>query len=304
MLCKSCEKEIPENQTVCLNCGTSALAPETAEEPTQKKHTKKRGRKRNRTEANTALLTVVEKEKEQSTVSPETAVNSDTAADTANAVTNNDPETDRDVSMPELQYNTADTIKEPENEEAAFSSVEREHTVYLPLGTQYVKLDNELPKADNKHTLPDSSGIIYEIAEELYKKEKTASEIEALCQPPFKKVFDSKQIEQLERQAEEKTRRMLLSTTDDKELDGKSSVSVKEYKPLSTAKAFFTQLLLLLPLVNIVTALVFSFGKKSDPNIRAYNRAFLIWTTIAIISALSFFAYDYFRFHGNVLIGS
>ena len=301
MLCKSCEKEIPENQTVCLNCGTSALAPETAVESPQKKRAKKRGRKKNRTEPEVSL-TVLEKEKEQSTVSSETAVTTNKSSDSANTDSKLIPETDEEVSMPVLQYQSADT--EPVNEENVFSPVEREHTVYIPLGTQYVKLDNELPKADNKHTLPESSGIIYEIAEELYKKEKTASEIEALCQPPFKKVFDRKQIEQLERQAEEKTRRMLLSTTDETEHGEKTAGFVKEYKPLSTAKAFFTQLLLLLPLVNIVTALVFSFGKKTDPNIRAYNRAFLIWTTIALLSALGFFAYDYFRLHGNMLTGS
>ena len=78
---------------------------------------------------------------------------------------------------------------------------------YYSVGMASVKKDSDLPKANNQHILPAASGIVYEIAEELYCREKTAAEIEALCQPPFRKVFDSQRMEQLDRQATEETRR-------------------------------------------------------------------------------------------------
>lgn len=141
-------------------------------------------------------------------------------------------------------------------------------------GTEIVGKDEQLPQADNSRTLPESSGIMYEVAEELYRRERTASEIEALCRPPFKKVFDEKRLEELNRQATERTRTLVSSAAD----SGK--------KELTTGKAFLIQLLLFIPIVNMIAAIFLSFGKGTNLNIRAYARAFMIWCMILMTAAL------------------
>lgn len=168
-----------------------------------------------------------------------------------------------------------------------------DETVYFPVGTEYVKSDSDLPKADNKHTLPDTAGIIYEVAEELYCKEKTAAEIEALCQPPFQKVFDRKQIEKLDLRAEEHTRRLLADNLELTEPEGTDS-HLKESQPLSVANAFLLQALLCIPLLNIAAALLMSFGAKVNSNIRACCRAFLVWSVLLMTIALGYFTVSYF----------
>ena len=115
-----------------------------------------------------------------------------------------------------------------------------------------------------------------------------------MCQPPFKKVFDQKQIEQLERQAQERTLKLLAGTSETNQRKAVEGVIAKEEKPLSTAGAFFLQLVLLIPVLNIIAALVFSFNKGINRNLKAYTRAFLIWITIGMTGALVYFAFSFY----------
>ncbi len=165
--------------------------------------------------------------------------------------------------------------------------------VYYPVGTEYVKSDSDLPKADNRHVLPDTSGIVYEIAEELYCREKTAAEIEALCQPPFHKVFDRQQMALLDRKATEQTRQWLSELTNSPDNVSAKKAALDE-KPLSLAQAFGLQVLLLVPMVNIVMALLWGFRAKGNANRQVFCRAFLLWVVLLVTAAGGFFAVGYF----------
>ena len=164
-----------------------------------------------------------------------------------------------------------------------------------PLGDS-VSTEAKLRQSEVKEKT-DGTGIIYEIAEELYRREKTQSEIEALCRPPFKKVFSPDETERLDREADERTHQLLsaASKANAHELtflpDG---VYTDGEKPVSTTTAFLIQLILMLPVVNIAAAMLFSFGKKSNRNIKAYGRAFLIWTVVFMTLLLGYFGAFYF----------
>ncbi len=163
---------------------------------------------------------------------------------------------------------------------------------YYSVGMASVKKDSDLPKANNQHILPAASGIVYEIAEELYCREKTAAEIEALCQPPFRKVFDSQRMEQLDRQATEETRRLLGEPL--REQQKEEEAQSARQKPLSLMRAFRLQLLLLIPVVNVAAALILGFRQESNIHVRQYCRAFLLGTAVCMTAALTFFAVNYF----------
>lgn len=142
-----------------------------------------------------------------------------------------------------------------------------------------------------------ASGIVYEIAEELYMREKTMSELEAMCSPPFHKVFTEEQRGELDSSASMRSKRIAgsisrASSTQPVFLpeDGYTSRD----RPLSTAQAFFTQLLMVIPVVNIGAALVLAFSRRSNFNLRAIGRGFLIWSVILMTAALGFFAFHYF----------
>lgn len=161
--------------------------------------------------------------------------------------------------------------------------------VYIPIGSGYVKTKEN---TNHEFPMPETSGIMYEIAEELYKKEKTASDIEALCQPPFKKVFGAEQRNSLDRAAGEKTQQLLEAVSDTvrKEIENGFQLLHKEQarrqRPISTAGAFFLQFMLAIPVLNILGALLFSFGKNTNANIKAYAKAFVIWCTVLMAGAL------------------
>lgn len=226
MLCKSCEKEIPENHTVCTFCGTAAV------DVLKNKQSKKRSKRKNKHN-----VTYIKDKQKQSKLKKE-------------------EQEEKSIS------DTSAVQTESEVREILFD------------GTEIVGKDEQLPQADNSRTLPESSGIMYEVAEELYRREKTASEIEALCRPPFKKVFDEKRLEELNRQATERTRILVSSAAGSGRTD------------LTTGKAFLMQLLLFVPIVNIISAIFLSFGKNTNLNIRAYARAFMIWCMILMTVAL------------------
>lgn len=294
MLCKNCEKVIPENQTVCSYCGTSAMDVLTENSNSRKNNNQYSNRKRNR-----------KKNKRNNITRINDAVNIEpppSAAESPDKMPQEfKPEIEAPQNVPEMPQESVP----PEKPEIPNPPTEQPKDIQTDTLSEIerVSKNSELPKPDNKHTLPDSSGIVYEVAEKLYVKEKTASEIEALCQPPFKKVFSEKQIRQLDEQAKEKARTLVSSTVTEPEPEIKTkieNISVQEEnnklqnKPVTTAGAFLLQLVLLIPIVNIAAAMFFSFGKNANFNIKSYTRAFLMWCVIAMTAALIFFSVMYF----------
>ena len=316
MLCKNCENVIPDNETVCSYCGTSALDIQAKNGTTKKDNAKYSNRKRNRkknrrnniTNINEPLLKCEEPEKTTlepldnmpQTFKPElepTKATPEMPPSQTEQPQSPPPPQQPEITAPPVTPQKSESDTATDNSETMF-------------GIERVKRDCDLPKPDNKHTMNAASGIVYEIAEELYRKEKTASEIEALCQPPFKKVFSEKQIEELNRQAEEKTRTLVSSTVEPpkKEVEPETIQQIaeppKENNPISTAKAFALQLALFVPIVNIITALLFAFRKNSNLNMKAYSRAFCIWCVIIMTALLVCLSVLYFSapIHSTALI--
>ncbi len=322
MLCKNCDHEIPDNQTVCDVCGTSALAPQSEKNRDERNSYKKQRSKRNKRSNVTYLKGSAEESKDSA--APESlkgcfpAENEITqevyridTTDEAGDITLPEPEiTYPPKPSPELQPQ----ISKPEITDS-YDGGEHIRQMYKPMGTEYVLTDAELPQPDNRHTLPESSGIIYEIAEELYRQEKTATEIEALCRPPFKKVFDPRQIEELNRQALEQMRVIVSDASagqaevsapvPDEKQDGREAAGnavpevPREMRSVSTATAFLLQLLLFIPGINMIAAILFSFVKGVNMNIKAYTRAFIIWNVILFSAALTMFIIYFFSSADN-----
>ena len=306
MLCKNCEKVIPDDETVCSYCGTSALDIQSKNGNTKKDIAKYSNRKRNRKKNKRNNITNINETRLIDTESAKPATEP-----LCNMPQEFKPELEPPQTTPEMppsqseQPQSPPPLQQPEitkppvmpQNDIADTETDNSDVVF---GIERVKRDSDLPKPDNKHTMSDSTGIVYEIAEELYRKEKTASEIEALCQPPFKKVFSQKQIEELNRQAEEKTRSLVSSTVEPEKKETKPEPQPqiieppKEQNPISTAKAFLLQLVLFVPVVNIITALIFGFRKNSNLNMKAYSRAFCIWCVIVMAVSLVYISVLYF----------
>lgn len=67
--------------------------------------------------------------------------------------------------------------------------------------------------------------------------------------------------------------------------------------PLSTASFFFMQVLFLIPFVNIILLLVWSFNKNTNSNRRAFARSILIWfLTFSIILLFIFIVMLFVRY--------
>ncbi|MDO4730895.1 MAG: hypothetical protein Q4B14_02035 [Clostridia bacterium] len=68
--------------------------------------------------------------------------------------------------------------------------------------------------------------------------------------------------------------------------------SLKKYKPMSTIGFFFTQLVLYIPVINIILLFVWSFRKNTNRNRKSFARSNLIWlffnflVLIAVIAAI------------------
>lgn len=175
----------------------------------------------------------------------------------------------------------------------------RNNDIYIPVGASYVRAARE---SDNRHprSLPHSSGIVYEVAEELYRKEKTASEIEALCQPPFCKVFDRSQKEKLDLQASEKTNTLISNLLSAEKQAQPEKAEPDICRPLSTGSALMMQLIFLLPGVNLIAAMVYAFRPRANRNKKACSRAFLLCTLFGMTAALGFFAFHFFSTGGRL----
>ncbi len=146
--------------------------------------------------------------------------------------------------------------------------------------------------SDKKSTIRYAlDGVEYEIAEELYIREKTEAENDERAAPPFHKVFD------------EQTRQRLDTQFRQRQNVGYGSNYGTAGEPygsgITTARAFALQFVLMLPVINLITALFLSFRRKTAPSVKAYCRGFTIWTSLFLSAALGFFAFSYFMHPEN-----
>ncbi|PIE52853.1 hypothetical protein CSA37_04215 [Candidatus Fermentibacteria bacterium] len=54
-------------------------------------------------------------------------------------------------------------------------------------------------------------------------------------------------------------------------------------EPFSTGGFFLVQLVLLIPVVNLILLLIFAFSGSMNVNLQNYSRAMLIWTLIGVV---------------------
>lgn len=80
--------------------------------------------------------------------------------------------------------------------------------------------------------------------------------------------------------------------------NGKDNIAIdKINKPLSTSTFFFIQLLFLIPVINLLFILIWSFKKNTNLNLKSYSRSMLIWYIITsllftfMLLTLSFLQY-------------
>lgn len=61
----------------------------------------------------------------------------------------------------------------------------------------------------------------------------------------------------------------------------------RRMRPLKTASFFWTQVLLLIPVINIILLLIWAFRERSNVNRKAYARSILIWMVLLLVAALA-----------------
>ncbi len=72
----------------------------------------------------------------------------------------------------------------------------------------------------------------------------------------------------------------------DKEIYAPHPNQGKYSKPLSTSSFLIMQILMLIPIINLILILIWSFSKYSNINRRSYARSILIWFIIISITLL------------------
>ena len=129
-----------------------------------------------------------------------------------------------------------------------------------------------------------TDGLIYEIAEELYIKEKTAAELEALAKPPFHQNFDEDKKTSLDREAVHRTRRVIAAAGEAAYQPCFLPEAVYEdnAKPLDTRQALLAELLMLIPFVNIAAAVLIAMNPSMNESLRSFCRAFLLLLGIVL----------------------
>lgn len=147
-----------------------------------------------------------------------------------------------------------------------------------------VRTDIALDKNEHKEG-SEGSGIIYEIAEELYLREKTLARLEALCAPPFEKRFTSSQKNTLDDEADERLDRLTRAAAKKQRTLTflPEGTFEEENKPISTLQAFILQFVMLIPALNIIFAGVLLLLPHTNQSIRSFCRALLIWSGIVLL---------------------
>lgn len=131
----------------------------------------------------------------------------------------------------------------------------------------------------------EGKGLIYEIAEELYIKEKTISELESLIKPPFHKNFDTERTEELDEQAGKRIKKLVSAAgeTDKTPTFLPEPIYEECASPLETKQALLAELIFLVPLVNIAVSVFMVMNPSVNKNIKSMCRAFLIITGIIMV---------------------
>lgn len=119
--------------------------------------------------------------------------------------------------------------------------------------------------------LYETEGIIYEIAEELYLSETEKAKAEAILEPPFHKELTAAEQENIKQKINEVSSEQ-TSTPD---------------TTIKTSGAFWFQFLMIIPLVNLISALIIGTKRKANPNYRAFARANLVWYLIGCITIVA-----------------
>ena len=155
-----------------------------------------------------------------------------------------------------------------------------------------ISLENNKPQKNS-----ESSGIVYELAEELYRREKTLEQLEALCNPPFEKQFTPSQKIILDEQAEMRldTLAKAAAKKQRKLTFLPEGIFSDEDKPISTLQAFLLQLIMFIRALNIVTAGVLLMMPHTNSSIRSFSRATLIWSGIMLGVLFLYFLVYYLR---------
>ena len=66
---------------------------------------------------------------------------------------------------------------------------------------------------------------------------------------------------------------------------------IKLDKPVKTSHFFIMQLILFVPLVNVILLLILAFKKNINLNLKAYSRSILIWMLISLFLIICAFIY-------------
>ena len=277
--------------------GSSALEVETVSAAAPSGRRKKSRRKNKKNAVTYALETELPEPNVNGTIKTEDNTSENTIREKNSGSENqgeiSQPEPDKagtEIS-PEIKDNPTDSPEiqpaEPKPEIERTSVSEAKEVFGGSVSTD-IKLDKDEPVA-----VPDGSGIVYEVAEELYRKEKTQAELEALCRPPFTKVFTENQKVTLDKEAEDRTKRLVSAAAQAQAKDPTylpDGLYEESDKPIGTATAFLLELVMLVPVLNVIAAIIYSFMGKTNKNIRAFSRGFLIWSVLSLLAVSAYLA--------------
>ncbi len=277
--------------------GTSALAVETVSAAAPSGRKKKSRRKNKKNAVTYALETEISESGVNGTIkTDENICGSIVAENNSETDKNNElSQTEPDKAEPEISPEIkSDPVNSPEIQpkdpkpEIETNSVEEAKNVFGGSVSTDIKLEKDEPVA-----VPDGSGIVFEVAEELYRKEKTQAELEALCHPPFTKVFTENQKVTLDKEATDRTKRLVSAAALAQAKDPTflpDGLYEENDKPIGTANAFLLELVMLIPVLNVIAAIIYSFTKKTNKNIRSFSRGFLIWSVLFMLAVSAYLA--------------
>ena len=163
-----------------------------------------------------------------------------------------------------------------------------------------ISIGEDIGAGGEEEGLPDifsgesGSGIVLETAEELYVREKTFDIIEENIRPPFRRNFSHINRVRLDIQASQRAEGFIRRSSPELSFIPAGIYEDSEM-PVSTAKALAVQTILLLPVINLIAAVWLAFFAKTNRNLIAYSRAFLIISSffaLAIMTALAFFFFS------------
>ena len=275
MLSKDHENQPYKGYTPNFTDGTSALSPD--QEAFEQKHIVPPEKETDHFKGNTVLSVAMVNDEGKLTVLP--------FEEESEAGSDHTPENEA-PSLMDICFPAKETAQRKPIHEVSYTvSRNDKNGIYVSKGQEYIQSEDNSETGSKQEYPSPSEGIVYDVAEELYRREKIAARLQSLCRPPFKKIFDQEMLMRLDRQADEKTKQLL--TAPSKQKTGSE-------RPISTISAVGLLLLMMLPLLNLPAILWFSFSKNSNQNVKAFSRAYLFWSALLIAAAAVYFAVSYF----------